>query len=82
MGSDRIRRKGESAWRINGEPFVHRIRTSFAEVAVRLFFRNHSDQDHVLHLYWQNIELTDIARNFTFGIMKDMVMIKPEGTLR
>jgi hypothetical protein len=34
MVPDRIRRKGESTWRINGESFAHRIHTSFAEVAV------------------------------------------------
>src|SRR5699024_690539 len=47
----------------------------------RLAFENESDDWHPLHLHRNTFELTKMYGKPTNGVMKDVVLIKPDGKI-
>ena len=48
----------------------------------RLVYRNGKDDAHPMHLHRHNVEIISIAGKPTFGLVKDVVQVKPNQTSR
>lgn len=71
---------GFNRWTINGKSFPHTDPLMVhAGGRYRLIFNNQSDDAHPVHLHRHSFELTSVEGKKTSGIIKDTVVVRPNG---
>jgi FtsP/CotA-like multicopper oxidase with cupredoxin domain len=76
-------KNGFNVWTINGKSFEEQKSPKKLQQGkrYRLAFDNQSDDWHPLHLHRNTFELTKVYGKSTSGVMKDVVLIKPDGKI-
>lgn len=76
-------RNGFNVWTINGKSYEEQGAPQKLQKGkrYRLAFENHSDDWHPLHLHRNTFELTKVYGKSTSGVLKDVILLKPDGKI-